>query len=345
MKNRVTSALLAVLLFSCSLILSAQDKRSEYERALSLIEEEKYDAAYPFIKGLYDRPGDLSEQERFNVAQQLGIMYFRGLGTEWDIHKAYEILSAVAEQGYVPAQILLGNIISGNHGGGQFEWYNDYLNFLDEMGWYDSEPRKVPARYWYQKAVDAGSPEGMFFMGVFLENHESDKDGAMYYYRMAHDEGYHLATFVLGDIYLDGSNLDIASKFFKEAADAAPEFVYCGFHADALESICAFLAKNKDLALANGPFQYPDFTHHYFYVLPDAVVTQTEKLLEPRRERTEKYGLVNFSFDGTFVSSISPEYDYIYYDFEDGVFECHKNPTDDGNAGVFVKLSRLLNKL
>lgn len=343
MKNWRICIWLLIVTFCFSLNLSAQSKRSELERALGLIEGRQYQKAFPIIKGLYDRPGDLSDQERFKVSHQLGTMYFFGLGTEWNFRRAYDILSSVADQGYVPAQILLGNVILGNHGGGEFEWYNEYLDYLEEMEWDETKNRVASAKHWYQKAIDSGSSEGLFLMGFLLESYEKDKDGATYYYRLAHDEGYHLATFVLGDIYLDGANPAIASKFFKEVATVAPESVYCGLHSKELETICAYLLKNKDIALAEGPFQFPDFTHHTIYVLPDGFAAVIEEI-GPMRARTGRLGMVKFSSDGEVVARLNTEYRNVYYDDEGEMFECEKLPTDKG-FGDLIRLNTSFKEL
>jgi TPR repeat protein len=61
------------------------------------------------------------DKSRAKISYNLGIMYYKGLGTRKDDNKAVSHLEKAANQGYVDAQLQLGEIYQNGHGTDQ-DW-------------------------------------------------------------------------------------------------------------------------------------------------------------------------------------------------------------------------------
>lgn len=135
----------------------------------------------------------------------LAICYYRGIGTDADIHEAKKWVLKSAISGYPEAN------------------YAIYCLLKDDV-YFDALERKDPA-YYLELAADAGSPEAMNILGEELE-YSSDpetREKAVQYYHKAATLGNPYAYFNLGYCYDLGKGVKqdkkLAYKYYLKASE------------------------------------------------------------------------------------------------------------------------------
>jgi len=111
-----------------------------------------------------------------------------------------------AEQGYAPAQAMLGEMELGAAGD------------------------RGKAEVWLRRAAELGNTEGQFMLGVNYENGKfgsPDYREAFRWFRKAAEKGDPDAEVSLGEIYQDGEfvsqNYALAAKWYRKAAEHSPD--------------------------------------------------------------------------------------------------------------------------
>lgn len=145
-----------------------------------------------------------AEQGYAPAQNMLGICYEYGRGVEQDYAKAVEWLRKAAVQGHALAQFNLG--------------YCYYLGRVVEQDY-------AKAVEWYRKAAVQGYAEAQvylgncYYIGIGVER---DYGVAVGWYRRAAEQGQVLAQYLLGNCYENGrgvaKNIDEAIKWYRKAA-------------------------------------------------------------------------------------------------------------------------------
>lgn len=114
--------------------------------------------------------------------------------------EAFTLYTQLAENGYNPAKIFLGWMYSEGVG---------------------TVRNNESALYWFKKAAESKSPEGMFYCGLLLEQDGKDTEAFDFIYQSA-STGYGPALCRLGLMYLIGRgvnvNHDFAIQYLRRAA-------------------------------------------------------------------------------------------------------------------------------
>jgi TPR repeat protein len=106
----------------------------------------------------------------------LGLLYYRGLGTQQDTKQAVYWYTKAAEQGHVQAQYKLGRLYRGS----EDEVPQDYKQSV----------------YWYTKAAEQGFIQAQYKLGYMYEYGEvapQDYKQAFFWYTKAAEQGHHFA--------------------------------------------------------------------------------------------------------------------------------------------------------
>jgi len=119
---------------------------------------------------------------------------------------AREWMLKSAEQGYAPAQAMLGEM---------------YLSAAGDRG---------KAEMWLRRAAEQGNTEGQFMLGATYENGRfgrRDYQEAFKWLRKAAEKGDPDAEVSLGEMYQDGEfvsqNYVLAAKWYRKAAEQSPD--------------------------------------------------------------------------------------------------------------------------
>ena len=171
-----------------------EELEATYRKGCQLYDAGKYKEAYPLLL-------KTAEQGYVNAQNDLGEMYFHGLGVEKNDSDAMTWYRKAAEQGSAHAQNKLG------------EMYHEGWSFSDATKWY----RKAAAQGYARAQYNLG---WMYFHGYGVD--QSDLD-AVKWYRKAAEQGYAVAQFYLGEIYEKGRGVEQsdseALKWYRKAAD------------------------------------------------------------------------------------------------------------------------------
>lgn len=169
----------------------------------------------------YERGDHAGAEQRFGALaaagepvalHNLAAMHLRGEVADASADKARELLQRAAGQGFVTAQVALGELYESNRLG---------------------KPDLPQALAWYEKAADAGSVDAQvatataYFMG---RGTPADARQAAHWYRRAANAGDVGAQYILGSLYEKGdgvgADLRLARYWYAAAArqgdEAAP---------------------------------------------------------------------------------------------------------------------------
>ncbi|CAB4418116.1 unnamed protein product [Rhizophagus irregularis] len=132
----------------------------------------------------------------------LALYYEDGIGVNKDEKKSFEIMTQLAEKGYLNAQIVLGNYYSSGIG---------------------TEINKVKAFESYKLAAEKGHKEAQYQLGILYEHGDGVEDKAFEIMRQLADKRHPNAQFQLGYYYATGIGTEInkakAFELHKMAAD------------------------------------------------------------------------------------------------------------------------------
>ena len=146
------------------------------------------------LKNMLERVQDGDAQDQYVLAG----MYWNGIGTEVDYEEAIKWLQLAANQGYAPAQYMLGHVM-------------------------DVDCEEEQALEWYQKAADQGYHQALYAIGVI--HFENDEPEAYEYFMEASrhfstpDLYYYIAMCLQIGLGVE-ENQEQALKYFVAAADA-----------------------------------------------------------------------------------------------------------------------------
>jgi TPR repeat protein len=77
------------------------------------------------------------------------------------------------------------------------------------------------AKQWYERSAQQNHPQGLFYLGSYIAEHEHDTAGAIRHYELAADQGYVPAQLALGITYFKGEhtarNIEKAEALFLSA--------------------------------------------------------------------------------------------------------------------------------
>lgn len=179
-------------------------------------------AALEQAVAVYERGDYADAEQRFTALgnageaaawHNLAVMHLRGELAGASPARARELLSRAAAQGFVTAQLALGELYES-----------------DRLG----QPDLAQALAWYERAADAGSVDAQvatataYFMG---RGTPADAAQAAHWYRMAANGGDVGAQYILGSMYEKGdgvaADLRLARYWYAAAArqgdEAAPD--------------------------------------------------------------------------------------------------------------------------
>jgi TPR repeat protein len=149
----------------------------------------------------------LSSQARSGDAEAqywLGSVYEQGRLVAKDSEKASSWFMKSAEQGYSPAQLIVGMMSS------------------------PSDP--VKAERWFRRAADQGNAEAQFWLGVAYEQGwfgTTDFQEALKWFRKSAEQGHPDAQASLGGMYRDGEGVEqdyaLAVEWYRKAAEHVPD--------------------------------------------------------------------------------------------------------------------------
>ena len=122
----------------------------------------------------------------------LGDRYYAGVGVEMNKQEAVKWWKKAAENGYAPAQMILGACYEKGGEG------------------VDRDP--IIAVKWYAKAADQGNANAQYFLGYHYKsaegNHDQNLAEAAKWFREAAGQGIDLATVQLGEMCEDGQGTE-----------------------------------------------------------------------------------------------------------------------------------------
>lgn len=144
---------------------------------------------------------------------ELGELYYDGVGTDMDIDKAYELFAGAAEHDYAPAHTMLGTMAL---------WEEiPVAAMTDDM--LEMTPEEL-AKSYFQKGVDQNYASAQDNLGWILWDSEGSPEGINLMTKAA-NQGNDWSMLGLGDCYYYGGetiekDYDEAIKWFTMAADA-----------------------------------------------------------------------------------------------------------------------------
>lgn len=160
-----------------------------------------YAKAYKEFNAIEQNPDIVTDD---SVLYHLGVMNYKGLGTQKNINAAVDYLLKAAHNDYEPAQYFLGKI---------------YLA---------DESIKRNAEYavqWLQKSADKGNQYAQYLLGKTLIDDSSVQDipKAVEYLTKSAEQNNEFAQYALGKIYLDGNivpkDVYAALKYLEASAE------------------------------------------------------------------------------------------------------------------------------
>jgi TPR repeat protein len=144
---------------------------------------------------------ELADQGNAEAQFDLGSMFLRGYGLPEDDTEAFNWFHKAAQQGYAPAQYLLGEMC----GFGKNNIWRPYFNPLEALKW-------------NRKAADQGFSKAQYKLGLLYSygtlGLKEDKREAIKWLRKAAEQGHADAQNNLGAMYADGSGVQ---QDYKEA--------------------------------------------------------------------------------------------------------------------------------
>jgi len=178
-----------------------------------------------------------------------GEKYKNGNGVEKDLFKAVYLYRKSAEQGYAPAQRMLGNCFMDGEGvikdpGQAFYWIKKsfdqgFVPAINTMGYcYDLgigvEEDKVQAFNYYKQAAEQGHSGAQCNLGICYERGngtEADCVQAVHWYKKAAEQGFSNAQCNLGNCYKYGSGVEEdyiqAAYWYRKAAEQGDSQAQC----------------------------------------------------------------------------------------------------------------------
>lgn len=180
------------------MVLGALPARADYEAALQMVRESKFQQAYAEF---------LPQAENGHAPSQfsIGLIFHLGRGMRQDVAKAYDWYKKAAMQEHAPGMNNLGMM---------------YLN-----GEYVAQNREVAFKL-FEKA-SAEHAQAKDNLGQCFENGwgvEQDIGQAINFYQLAGDAGYFLGYYHAGEIFEKGfadepKNIDTAVEWYIKAAE------------------------------------------------------------------------------------------------------------------------------
>ena len=207
-----------------------------YYQAKELFGAKKYEEAFP----IFLESANLGDEYS---ADFVGYMYERGLGVTQNDSEAFKWYMISAKKGHVPSIRAIGDCYYKGIGVNKdiklaIEWLeksdlnNDAYSSYN-LGYIYERDYKNPSKAfeYYKKAANRNHKIALYIVGdIYLE--QSDIDNALIYLNKSAEQNYHLAYFDLAKIYRDGlgntpKDINKAIDYLKKAAELKFDYAYC----------------------------------------------------------------------------------------------------------------------
>ncbi|WP_179958207.1 tetratricopeptide repeat protein [Chitinimonas arctica] len=207
------------LLASLLLLSALCSHAATLEDGLAAYKAKDYQVAAPIFQALAD-------QGNADAQNNLGLIYWKGLGTTKDNQRARELFEKAAEQNHVNAHVNLGVIYA--------------------LG--DGVPEDAQLAYtWIRKAADRGDAFAQYFIGLAYLNGEgvgADPRQALIWLRKSAEQGFDKALLTLGLVYSDDKHLKGPKRLIVPYA----LFILAAPHQDAAKKAMTTLAQTMTAA-------------------------------------------------------------------------------------------------
>ena len=271
----------------------------------------KYAEGLRIYQELYD-----SGYARAAVANNLGILYLKGNGTQVDLCRAYDLFIESAEAGNTVAMNNLADLLYF-----YYPFQESYQDEYEKLNVHLETRQSADLIKWLRQSAKLKSPLGLYNLaqyyedsGRFHENFIEDKY-KMQLYRESADLGYRWAQMVYGMYELLENHVQNAASYFEKAKEQDNELSYAGNRVTDLLSLCSFFEKNPEYK----PAALGYYGGQYGF---SAVITRKYKNegFAACAEKDGKMGFIVFSHSGRVLATSPFIYtSMIHYDKEDFV--------------------------